>query len=77
MRRYLVFNSTNYYPAGGWRDFAKSFDALDEAIEFAKSQVAEEGGNITDVVDAETEKRIHSYRMEGVWPDLKVTECRA
>ena len=31
MKRYLVFAGIDYYPAGGWNDFAGDADTLDEA----------------------------------------------
>jgi hypothetical protein len=37
MERYLVFYFEDYYPAGGWNDFKKSFDALDEAHAYVKA----------------------------------------
>jgi len=32
MKRYLVFKGDQYYPSGGWADFADSFDTLDDAF---------------------------------------------
>jgi hypothetical protein len=37
MKRFAVFAGHVYYPCGGIEDFRKSFDTLDEAIEFEKS----------------------------------------
>ena len=31
MKRYIVFAGFDYYPGGGWDDFAGSFDTLSEA----------------------------------------------
>jgi hypothetical protein len=31
MKRYLVFEFENYYPAGGWNDFKASFDSIEKA----------------------------------------------
>ncbi len=33
--RYLVFKGDNYYPSGGWEDFAGSADTVDAAREIA------------------------------------------
>jgi len=30
-KRYLLFAGSSYYPLGGWDDFKKSFESLDEA----------------------------------------------
>jgi hypothetical protein len=32
MKRYLVFAGDTYYPSGGWNDFQRSFDKLEEAV---------------------------------------------
>ena len=34
MKRYLVFAYDKYYPVGGWDDFKKCFDTLEEAERF-------------------------------------------
>lgn len=31
MKRYLLFVGPNFYPSGGWSDFAGSFDELGQA----------------------------------------------
>jgi hypothetical protein len=31
MKRYLLFCGDNYYPHGGWADFAGSFDSISDA----------------------------------------------
>lgn len=32
MKRYLLFCGYQYYPSGGWEDFAGSYDSIREAI---------------------------------------------
>lgn len=32
MKRYLLFAGSSYYPAGGWKDFRGSHDAVIDAI---------------------------------------------
>ncbi len=31
---YLVFFGDNYYPTGGWRDYAGKFSSIDKALTF-------------------------------------------
>lgn len=31
MKRFLLFAGSDYYPSGGWKDFQKDFDTLEEA----------------------------------------------
>lgn len=32
MKRFLIFAGENYYPRGGWRDYAGQADTLEEAL---------------------------------------------
>lgn len=41
MKRYLLFVFAGYYPNGGWRDYAGSFDTLPEAVEAAPRVIAD------------------------------------
>lgn len=41
MKRYLLFVFTAFYPDGGWRDYAGSFDTLPEAVEAAPRVIAD------------------------------------
>lgn len=34
MKRYLLFAFSDYYPCGGWSDFVKDFDTVDELREY-------------------------------------------
>jgi hypothetical protein len=34
MKKYLLFNYSNYYPGGGFNDFEDSFDTIQEAFDF-------------------------------------------
>lgn len=34
MKRFLLFTGDNYYPSGGWGDFQKDFDTLEEATNY-------------------------------------------
>ena len=36
MKRYLLFTMHQYYPSGGCRDLADTFDDLTEAVQYAK-----------------------------------------
>lgn len=37
MKRYLLFKGYEYYPSGGWLDFAGTFDTIAEAKTNAKN----------------------------------------
>lgn len=52
MKQYLLFAGDNYYPSGGWGDFIKSFESLEDAKEVG----AKYSGNFTwwHVVDVNT-----------------------
>lgn len=53
--RYLLFVFHDYYPRGGWHDFAGAFDSL----ETARSMVPEEAEN-WHIVDLESGVRVLS-----------------
>jgi hypothetical protein len=38
MKKYLLFNYSNYYPAGGFNDFENSFDTIEQAFDFWESE---------------------------------------
>lgn len=52
-KRFLAFGGYNYYPGGGWEDFAGSFDTLDEAVTAAK-EAADKDYGWWNVADAAT-----------------------
>lgn len=35
--QYFVFYGSSYYPLGGWKDFSKQFQSLEESIEYIKT----------------------------------------
>lgn len=39
MKNFLVFFGMFYYPCGGFNDFDKDFDTLDEAIQFIQNKL--------------------------------------
>lgn len=51
MKRYLVFANDNYYPSGGWRDFQKDFDTLEEAVAYANELKDSKTWDRSHVVD--------------------------
>ena len=67
MKQYLLFVGTDYYPGGGWNDFADSFDssqgALDELkkgkysgdwfqiIDSVKSEIVGKEGRVKDLLN--------------------------
>jgi hypothetical protein len=42
MKRFLAFGGQQYYPSGGWGDFAGSFDTADEAETAARHRSSAE-----------------------------------
>lgn len=32
LKRFLVFDYSDYYPGGGWNDFEGTFDTIEEAL---------------------------------------------
>ena len=73
MKRYLVFVSQDYYPGGGWRDFEKSFDDSEAAIEFARSQAGTD--SLSAVVDLEQEKEIFETYVRCRDSKRELVEC--
>lgn len=61
MKRYLVFAHNHYYPAGGWRDFKKDFDSLEEANEHAKELKDQKVYDRSEVVDTETKEVVSEF----------------
>ena len=57
MKRYLVFSGDNYYPSGGWNDFIRAFETLEDAMFLAKVKAKE--NDWVHVTDLDT--------METVW----------
>jgi hypothetical protein len=56
MKRYLIFQHIDYEEGGGWKDFVKSFDDRDLAINEAKKIHTEY--HETYVIDLETQDSI-------------------
>jgi hypothetical protein len=57
MKRFLVFSSDYYYPAGGWDDFRGDFDTAEHAFKCAKGYQSDY--TWTQVIDTETKLEIH------------------
>lgn len=36
MKKYLLFRFSRYYPLGGFDDFVKDFDTIEEVVEYLK-----------------------------------------
>lgn len=51
MGRFLAFAFDNYYPGGGWHDFAGAF----ETVEAAKSAAEAQNSDNCQVVDLQTQ----------------------
>ena len=70
MKRYLLFAGTNYYPAGGWKDFRDSYDSLAEAMKCGEEFTIEPTAPLYDwwhIVDLEEGAVI-------AWDDVNNTE---
>ena len=66
-RRYLVFAGTFYYPEGGWNDFYKDTDSLDEAIKYCKYYLEKEapkGYGWCHIVDIHKGRIIRKFTSE-------------
>ena len=65
-RRYLVFCGTFYYPEGGWNDFYKDTDSLDEAIRYCEHYIKKEAPqgygwcHIVDIYEGRIIRRFES-----------------
>lgn len=64
-KRYMVWESEQYYPGGGLQDFEHSFDTLEEAIAYIKNCKKEMYSPWRGIFD----------RIEGVEVDLNPTEA--
>ena len=63
-RRYLIFCGTFYYPEGGWNDFYKDTDSLDEAIRYCEHYIKKEAPygwcHIVDIYEGRIIRRFES-----------------
>lgn len=39
MKRFLVFTGCHYYPSGGWDDYDKNFDTIEEAMDYLTNTI--------------------------------------
>jgi len=65
MKRYAVFAFDDYYPVGGWCDHRASFEALEEALEYAGAQlINRDRCQIVDLLTGEVIERLplHAHR---------------
>ncbi len=51
MKRFLLFTGFNYYPSGGWDDFANSFDTAEEAKVVGEHFINNQCGDWAHIVD--------------------------
>lgn len=58
LKRYLVFAGETYYAAGGWNDFAGSFDTVGDAANHAIEYVERIRFDWWHVVDSATGKKV-------------------
>ncbi len=59
--RYLVFISDNYYPIGGWDDFYRAFDNLEDAIKAMNEECDKfQHAHVVDLEKLEIIKK-HNY----------------
>ena len=52
MKQFFLFAGSNYYPSGGWRDFAGSYETALEAV-LAAAELAD-GHDWWHVIDSHT-----------------------
>jgi hypothetical protein len=69
MKRFLLFRYDNYYPCGGWSDFARSFDSIAEAVEHDNALQESSSSDYGQIVDTQTDK-VASSRCRGSWTRL-------
>lgn len=55
MKKYLLFCGDNYYPNGGWADFKKDFDTLEDAL------AADRSSDWYQIIDRDT-KEVIKYK---------------
>lgn len=71
MKRFLLFAGDWYYPSGGWDDFEKSFDTLEEA-RAAKIRTYPNGQiywqDWGHIVDSHTAKTVLDGTMQRIEP---------
>lgn len=58
-KRFLVFASYDYYPAGGFNDFEDDFDTMDEAKCLVEKLKIEKDYDRLDIVDLQNKKEFH------------------
>lgn len=62
MKRYLLFYGPQYYPLGGWKDFAGSFDSIEEALRRVVWEVA--AVDWCQVVDTSTQSLAYEGELD-------------
>lgn len=58
MKRYLLFSFPEYYPAGGWNDFIKSFASPIEALAYTLGEGKEVEEGTWQLIDGKTGEEI-------------------
>lgn len=64
LRRYLIFCGDFYYPEGGWDDFRKDTDSLDEAIRYCKDLIERRVADWCQIVDIHKGRVIKEFASE-------------
>jgi len=64
LRRYLIFCGWFYYPDGGWNDFRKDTDSLDEAIRYCKDLIEKGEEYWCHIVDTYKGRIIRRFERE-------------
>ncbi|MDB4312157.1 hypothetical protein N9937_01880 [bacterium] len=62
--RFWVFSIAKYYPAGGFNDFDKGFDTLEEVYEYIAEEEREERyiySNMIQIFDSKDKVLIYHY----------------
>lgn len=61
IKRYLLFDGDNYYPAGGIHDYVRDFDTIEEAKDYVTYDC-----DWVQIVDHETMEQVAFYWLLGV-----------
>jgi len=64
LRRYLIFCGDYYYPKGGWEDFRKDTDNLDEATRYCKNLIERRVADWCEIVDIHKGRVIKKFASE-------------
>lgn len=65
MKQYIVFAGSDYYPAGGWKDFKGAFNSIYEAKKFINAEEFQ-GNDWWEIVDV-TKQEVVERNTDNRW----------